>query len=53
MTAPQLVMIILLALGTGIHLALHGQPRSPYRGDFALVGLCLNLGLLWWGGFFG
>jgi hypothetical protein len=49
---PQITMVVLMALGLGISLAKHGEPREPYSFGTALLGTALAAGLLWAGGFF-
>jgi hypothetical protein len=53
MGAPQIIMIVLLALGVGISIASHGKPRPPHHGIASAVGAGVTAALLWWGGFFG
>lgn len=50
---PQITLIVLLALGTGLHLAKHGQPKNDtYSFWWALFGDAVIVGLLIAGGFF-
>lgn len=49
---PQLIYLIMLALGLGIAMAKHGEPRPPHDAGAALIGICIVLTLLYWGGFF-
>lgn len=51
--APQLILIVLSAIGTGVAIAKNGEPRGPYSFVACLVGDAIVFGLLWWGGFFG
>lgn len=51
MSAPQIVMICLLAVEIGVALGKHGQPREPYNFLFNLISVGILVGLLWWGGF--
>lgn len=54
MHLPQIFTVALLTLGTGIHLAKNGQPRTDkYSFGAALLGDLIIYGLLYWGGFFG
>jgi hypothetical protein len=54
MGAPQIIVVVLMALGAGLHLAKHGE-RKDERYNFVsdCIGSCVLLGLLYWGGFFG
>lgn len=52
--APQLIVLALMLLATGIHLAKHDQPRdTKYNFVTAVISDGLMIGLLYWGGFFG
>ena len=54
MEAPQLITIILMALGVGLEVASHGKPRTGnHNAVVHLVSTGLTVGLLYWGGFFG
>lgn len=51
---PQVAYIVLLAMGVGIHLANHGQPRNDNYSVFvALISSSISLGIVYAGGFFG
>ena len=51
---PQIIMLFLLAMSLGIDLAKHGQPREgKHNAVGGLVGVAIQLTLLWFGGFFG
>lgn len=53
MNLPQILYIGLNMIGFGVHLAKHGQPREDkYNAGTAFVSLMIEIGLLWWGGFF-
>lgn len=53
MKLPQIIYISVLMLGLGLHIAKHGEPRDQdYNAFIALISIVLQLGLLWWGGFF-
>ena len=53
MKAPQIIMLVLIAMDIGIHLAKNGQPRTDcYNVYWELFGKGLLAALLWWGGFF-
>ncbi|HEX7111395.1 MAG TPA: hypothetical protein VF216_03050 [Mizugakiibacter sp.] len=54
MHAPQIIYLSLLLLDLGIHLVRDGQRREkPYDFGGELISVCLVVGLLYWGGFFG
>ena len=50
---PQITMIVLIALGVGISLAKHGEPRGNHSFGASLFSAALSVGLLYAGGFFG
>jgi hypothetical protein len=52
MSTPAIIVIILLAMGFGLHTAKHGEPRSDFHAGWYLFGAAVNVGLLYWGGFF-
>ena len=53
MMVPQALLSMLMFLGTGVHLAKHGEPRTGhYSFVVALLSDILTITLLWWGGFF-
>lgn len=49
---PQITYIVLTALGLGLVLAKHGQPRKPFDFWDTAISSGLVLGLLYAGGFF-
>lgn len=50
---PQLLLLALYVLSLGIHLAQHGQPKKGNESFPAgFVAVALQVGLLYWGGFF-
>lgn len=54
MGVPQIIVIVLYALGIGIAMCKHGEARTDKYNFFtALISTAINIGLLWWGGFFG
>ena len=54
MGVPQILYIVILALGLGITLAKHGEPREDKYNFFnTLFGAAIQIGLLILGGFFG
>lgn len=52
MAWPQLIIVVLMAIGLGVAIAKHGEARSPHSAGVALIAFFLNFALLWWGGFF-
>lgn len=53
MGIPQICFIVLIALGLGISLAKHGEPRNDTYNFFStLIGSLIYVGLLILGGFF-
>jgi hypothetical protein len=51
--APQIIYIIITALGTGISLAQHGKPKKGNESAWAtIIAQALSFALLYWGGFF-
>ena len=54
MRAPQIIMIVIFALGLFISLENHGKPKQGTDNFFlTLLGTAINIALLWWGGFWG
>lgn len=53
MGIPQICYIVIIALGLGITLAKHGEPKEDNYNFFtALFGAFIQVGLLILGGFF-
>ena len=53
MKAPQIIMIIILAVNLYRHLDRHGESRfDNYNFPAALIATLIYASLLWWGGFF-
>lgn len=53
MSIPAIIMIVLFALSLGSNLVMHGKPKEGnYNFGIALVSCAIQVGLLWWGGFF-
>ena len=53
MKAPQIIMIIIMAMNLGINLVKNGEPKNEtYSFPLSLVSAVVNVGLLIWGGFF-
>ena len=56
MGAPQIIVIVLLAMNVAINAALDGKPTpEPHTYSFGMsvVRVAIWTALLWWGGFFG
>lgn len=54
MGAPQIILICIWAVAVGIGLTEHGKPKEGKYSVFTtLIGIAINTGLLYWGGFFG
>ena len=50
----KIMVVILMAMSLGMHLAKHGEPRTGKYNFWAeLFGSTVTLALLWGGGFFG
>ncbi len=53
MKAPQIIMIVIMAMNLGINLVKHGELKDEtYSFPISLVSTVVNVGLLIWGGFF-
>lgn len=53
MKAPQIIMVVLIAMSLGIHLANHGEPKDgTYNFWLELISEAIMVSLLFWGGFF-
>ncbi len=54
MNAPQIIYLALNAIGLGVALAKHGQPRDEnYNFFMSSIAAGIQIALLAWGGFFG
>ena len=53
MGAAQIIMIVLFAIGLGVAIAKHGQPKGNYSIGEHIIGITIYIALLWWGGFWG
>ena len=51
--APQILVLILMAMNIILHTSLHGQDRPPYNGVASFLDALATFGILYWGGFFG
>lgn len=53
MTAPQIIILVLIAVDLLITAHLHGKPRTgTWSFGLTLFSNAVTLGLLYWGGFF-
>jgi len=48
----QILYLALAALGLGINIAKHGQPKGNYNAGYYFLDVLFALSILWWGGFF-
>lgn len=54
MKAPQIILIIIMAMGLGIEMMQHGEPETGKHNFWsALLGKGILITLLWLGGFWG
>lgn len=54
MGVPQIIMIILLTFSVSEHMIKHGKTEEiKYNAIAAVIAAIIEVGLLWWGGFFG
>ena len=52
--APQIIMILLYLIVLGVNAVHHNeQNENKYNFWTALCSACVNMAILWWGGFFG
>lgn len=49
---PQGIILFFMVLNLGTAIAKHGQPKNNYSAGIAFIDLCINIALLYWGGFF-
>lgn len=52
MEAPQLIVLLMSAMAWGIVLVKNGESQGEYNIFNHTLGLAIQLGLLYWGGFF-
>ena len=54
MGIPQILIIILYGINLLLYAHDHGKPKEGYTNFWSgLIGTCISVGLMWWGGFFG
>ena len=54
MIIAKILLIALYAISLLLSANMHGKPRGgTYNFWTDLIGMVINTGLLWWGGFFG
>ncbi len=52
MNAPQITLIVIFALGTGITITRHGKPKKGKESLWlSLVSTSILAAILYWGGF--
>ena len=52
--APQLVLLGIITAGLGLDLARNGQPKEGKHSFWiTAISSAIQIGLLYWGGFFG
>lgn len=51
---PKLILLGLFTMSLTIHIVKHGEEKKTknYHAGYAFLGLLLELGLLYWAGFF-
>lgn len=53
MSIPAVILLCIYAMSIGVSMMEHGTPKTGINSFWTtLVGVCINIGLLWWGGFF-
>jgi hypothetical protein len=53
MHSPQVLLLLFVGAGIGMHLVKHGEPRDgSYNFFHASIAGAIECGLLYWGGFF-
>lgn len=54
MGIPQILMIILFSMSIGMSAVEHGKPKTGNNSVWSsVIGVAIEVALLWWGGFFG
>lgn len=52
MSTPAIVILILTAMSGTLYMVQHGKPRDNYNFGWWLLSAGIELGILYWGGFF-
>jgi hypothetical protein len=52
MNAPQIIMIVIWAIGLTVVALKHGQDQPEYNFWTTLIAVCISCSILIWGGFF-
>ena len=50
---PQIIWLVLVALGLVTEIVYHGKPREPYNAYAYVIKIIIYFLLLYYGGFFG
>ena len=50
---PQIIWLVLVALGLVTEIVYHDQPREPHNAYVFVIKTVISFLLLYWGGFFG
>jgi len=53
MNGAQVTLLIIWALGFGLTVAKHGQPKGNYSVWESMIAIAISSAILWWGGFWG
>ena len=53
MGTPQIILIVLIAMSGTVVLLNHGKPRPHSNFPIWCVAASVQVGLMYWGGFFG
>ena len=53
MGAPQIIFIVLIAMAGTVSAMKHGKPQSDHSFPIWFVSVAIQIGLMYWGGFFG
>ena len=51
MKAPQIILIVFLAIEMGYQMAMHGKDKGQFNFPIAFLTNGILIGLLYWGGF--
>lgn len=52
MRAPQIIIIVIMALSVTVNAVKHGEQKTDrYHVGFTLIAIAIEAAVLWWGGF--